>query len=60
MESRNLLTTRRISPKHGERAVKGRVDLEKDIIFIGWAEGDPVVRLLPFAIISRDLSIISS
>lgn len=33
-------------------------DLEKDIIFIGWAEGDPAVRLLPFAIISHDLSII--
>lgn len=60
MESRNLLTTRRISPEHGERAVKGRIDLEKDIIFIGWAEGDPAVRLLPCAIISHDLSIISS
>lgn len=49
MESKNSLTTRRISTEHGERAVKTKIDLEKDVIFIGWAEGDPAVRLLPLS-----------
>lgn len=48
-ESGNTLTTQHISLDHGRSTVGAKIDLEKDVIFIGWADNDPQVCLLPVA-----------